>query len=58
LNLIGAQGVKIDLMEQPVCAARDPRLCAAVAFQSENQVVVNAGYRAADFSPVSMRAHA
>ena len=31
-----------------VCAARDPRLCAAVVFQSENQVVVNSGYRAAD----------
>ena len=41
-----------------VSADRNPRLCAAVRFQSENQVVVNTAYRAADFVPVSVRTQA
>ena len=42
-------GNEIDLHSgHDVSADQNPRLFAAVVFQSENQVVVNSGYRAAD----------
>jgi hypothetical protein len=41
-----------------VCAVEHRRLFAAVAFQSKNQVIENAGYRAADFARVLMRTQA
>ena len=49
---------EMDNIASGVSADRNPRLCAAVRFQSENQVVVNTAYRAADFVPVSVRTQA
>jgi hypothetical protein len=50
--------VRVSSVALDVSADRNPRLCAAVRFQSENQVVVNTAYRAADFVPVSVRTQA
>jgi len=38
----------------PVCAVKYPGVFAAVGFQTENHVIVNTRYRAADCAPVSM----